>query len=324
MIKNIQTKENAKMKKFICFLTALVLICVSFTACAGNSFDVDIDGVSASETETDFVMIRVKGYGDIVIKLFPETAPQTVANFKKLVSEKFYDGIIFHRVIENFMIQGGDPDGDGSGGSPDNIYGEFYANGFANDLLHNRGVVSMARLGNDNNSASSQFFIMHVDYPYLDGSYASFGYVIHGMNVVDAIARSRTDSNDRPMAEIKMEFVRFVNVEEGTYTVPEDIFDTSASDSTHVAPTMDQLDFSEISDVSKVSVSDSASDHVIIDVRDMGKIVVRLFPEVAPETVANFKKLVSENFYDGIIFHRVIENFMIQGGDPDGDAFYYE
>ncbi|MBQ8850263.1 MAG: peptidylprolyl isomerase [Clostridia bacterium] len=211
------------MKKIICLATALILLCFSFASCekgpvAYEDIDfskiTDISKVSVSDTETDYVIMDVKDYGTIVIRLYPDVAPETVANFKKLVSQKFYDGIIFHRVIENFMIQGGDPDGDGTGGSAETIKGEFSSNGFENNLKHDRGVVSMARLGYDNDSASSQFFIMHVDYPYLNGDYASFGYVVYGMDVVDAIAVVPTNSNDKPLTDVVINSIKFANVEE--------------------------------------------------------------------------------------------------------------
>ena len=220
------------MKKIICLVTAMLMLCFAFTSCAEekveehiapkfNEIDFseidDISKVSVSETETDYVMINVRiNDGEeraILIRLFPDVAPETVKNFKKLVSEKFYDGIIFHRVIEGFMIQGGDPDGDGTGGSKDTIKGEFTSNGFENNLLHKRGVVSMART-DDPDSASSQFFIMHKDYPSLNGKYASFGYVVYGMDVVDDIAEVRTDSGDRPVIDIVMTSVRFAKVAE--------------------------------------------------------------------------------------------------------------
>ena len=218
------------MKKIICLVTALLMLCFAFTSCAEekveehiapkfNEIDFseidDISKVSVSETETDYVMINVRiNDGEeraILIRLFPDVAPETVKNFKKLVSEKFYDGIIFHRVIEGFMIQGGDPDGDGTGGSKDTIKGEFTSNGFENNLLHKRGVVSMART-NDPDSASSQFFIMHKDYPSLNEKYAAFGYVVYGMDVVDDIAEVRTNSNDKPVIDIVMTSVRFAKV----------------------------------------------------------------------------------------------------------------
>ena len=137
--------------------------------------------------------------GDVVkIELCPEYAPKTVANFEKLVKEGFYDGLTFHRVIAGFMIQGGDPLGNGMGGSDETIPGEFAANGFPqNTLKHTRGVISMARSSMPD-SASSQFFIMHEDAPYLDGQYAAFGRVTEGMEAVDRIASVQTDLRDKP------------------------------------------------------------------------------------------------------------------------------
>ena len=133
-------------------------------------------------------VIDVKDYGEIKLELYPDVAPKTVANFKKLAESGFYDGLTFHRIMEGFMIQGGDPKGNGTGGSDENIFGEFTQNGFKNDLSHTRGVISMARNGVDMNSASSQFFIVHQDSTFLDGQYASFGKVTEGMEVVDKIA----------------------------------------------------------------------------------------------------------------------------------------
>ncbi len=136
--------------------------------------------------------------GEIKVELYPKTAPNTVNNFLSLVGRGFYDGLIFHRVIKGFMIQGGDPDGVGTGGPGYCIKGEFAANGFKNDLKHTKGVISMARSAMPD-SAGSQFFIMHGDAPHLDGSYAAFGRVIEGMDAVDAIADAAVDSNDAPL-----------------------------------------------------------------------------------------------------------------------------
>ena len=139
-------------------------------------------------------------------ELYPEIAPNTVNNFVSLVSKGFYDGLIFHRVISGFMIQGGDPKGSGSGGPGYCIKGEFSANGFKNDLKHEKGVLSMARTMAPN-SAGSQFFVMHEFSPHLDGQYAAFGKVIEGIDVVDKIASVRTDFNDRPRTPQKMKQV---------------------------------------------------------------------------------------------------------------------
>ena len=139
-------------------------------------------------------------------ELYPALAPNTVNNFLSLVGKKFYDGVIFHRVIAGFMIQGGDPQGVGTGGPGYHIKGEFSANGFANPIKHERGVLSMARAMNPD-SAGSQFFIMHENSPHLDGQYAAFGKVIEGMETVDAIASVKTDYHDKPLPEQKMKKV---------------------------------------------------------------------------------------------------------------------
>ena len=139
--------------------------------------------------------------GSMEVELFPEVAPITVKNFLDLVSNNFYNGIIFHRVIEGFMIQGGDPTGTGTGGSKNKIKGEFIQNGVKNELMHSRGVISMARTMIPD-SASSQFFIMHQDAPHLDGAYAAFGIVISGIEVVDKIAASETNRYDKPLNDI--------------------------------------------------------------------------------------------------------------------------
>lgn len=155
------------------------------------------------------VVIEMENGKEIKLELYSEKAPVTVKNFLKLVKEGFYDGLIFHRVIEGFMIQGGDPTGTGTGGAKEKIKGEFLANGVANDLRHERGVISMAR-GRANDSASSQFFIVHRDAPHLDGNYAAFGRVVEGMDAVDEIAAVETDFGDRPLKEVRMKRVYIV------------------------------------------------------------------------------------------------------------------
>ena len=155
------------------------------------------------------VTIEMEDGGIIRAELYPEIAPNTVRNFISLVKKGFYDGVIFHRVIPGFMIQGGDPTGTGMGGPGYSIEGEFTSNGLKNDLKHTRGVISMARAMNPN-SAGSQFFIMHQDAPHLDGQYAAFGKVIAGMDVVDKIAAVRTDWNDKPTTPVKMKTVELI------------------------------------------------------------------------------------------------------------------
>ncbi len=153
--------------------------------------------------------ITMEQGGKILLELDASAAPITVANFTKLAKEGFYDGLIFHRVIAGFMIQGGDPTGTGMGGSPDKIVGEFAANGYNNPISHKRGVISMARTS-VMNSASSQFFIMHADGDFLDGQYAAFGHVISGIEVVDQIAGVKTDFSDKPLQPQKIATVKII------------------------------------------------------------------------------------------------------------------
>ena len=155
------------------------------------------------------VVIEMENGKKIKIELYPEKAPITVANFEKLVNEGFYNGLCFHRVIKGFMIQGGDPLGNGTGGSKNKIKGEFRSNGVSNDIKHVRGVISMARSANPD-SASSQFFIMHKDAPHLDGQYAAFGKVVEGIEVVDEIAEVPTDFRDKPT---KAQIMKSVTIE---------------------------------------------------------------------------------------------------------------
>lgn len=159
-----------------------------------------------SSDKNPVATIEMEDGGVIKVELYPEIAPNTVRNFISLANEKFYDGLIFHRVIKGFMIQGGDPLGNGTGGPDYSIYGEFSNNKFENDLSHQRGVISMAR-SRDMNSAGSQFFIMHEDNPGLDGDYAAFGKVIEGMEVVDDIAATDTNSNDKPATDMKIKSI---------------------------------------------------------------------------------------------------------------------
>ena len=187
------------VKKIIAILSAAILT-LTFCSCSKRQSEFDSD--TGSGYGTHHAVITVKDYGDIKLVLDGDTAPITVKNFVELAKSGFYDGLTFHRIIKGFMIQGGDPKGNGTGGSDKTIRGEFSKNGVENNISHKRGVISMAR-SQDNNSASSQFFIMHEDGDYLDGSYAAFGHVTEGMDVVDKIAENTpvTDSNGTVLKE---------------------------------------------------------------------------------------------------------------------------
>ncbi len=157
--------------------------------------------------------ITMENGGVIKLELYPDLAPQSVRNFCYLARKGFYDGLTFHRVISGFMVQGGDPSGDGTGGPGYCIKGEFAANGFENDLSHTRGVISWARRSRPNDSAGSQFFIMHADYTGLDGSYAAFGRVIEGIEVVDEIAAVETNANDKPLTPVVIKSITIEGIE---------------------------------------------------------------------------------------------------------------
>lgn len=222
--------ENKQNKNLIIFLVIALIIVIILMLIFSNKknnelnytienevYTIENTKYKESEKTTEIVKIDVDGYGLMIAQLYPSVAPITVKNFQKLVSEEFYDGLIFHRVINNFMIQTGDPLGNGTGGSDKTIKGEFSLNGIKNDLKHERGVISMARRGANPdteqtmNSASSQFFIVQKDYPSLDGNYAAFGKLLHGYDILDKIASVNTDQYDKPIKDIKINTIRFVN-----------------------------------------------------------------------------------------------------------------
>lgn len=207
--------QTSNQKK-ICILLLLIALLVTITGCGKKDFkNGSIENMKYEETEevTNYVKLVTNKEKVIIMELYPEIAPITVQNFQKLVQEKFYDGLIFHRVIQNFMIQTGDPMGTGMGGSEQTIKGEFKNNKFDNNLKHEKGIVSMARRGDDMNSASSQFFICVSDnVSYLDGDYAAFGKVIAGYEAAEQISKVKTDENDKPKTTQKIESMRFVKI----------------------------------------------------------------------------------------------------------------
>jgi len=190
------------MKKIVAAVVAVVAVAVIAAV-------VFVNKGGETKVVSDRVKIEMENGKSMVVELYPDKAPITVENFKKLVSEGFYDGLIFHRVIPGFVIQGGDPEGTGMGGSDKKIKGEFLQNGVNNDLKHERGVLSMARSMMPD-SASSQFFICIEAAPHLDGGYAAFGKVVEGMDVVDEIAVVKTDYNDKPVEDVVMKKVYMI------------------------------------------------------------------------------------------------------------------
>lgn len=307
------------MKRFITLLLCFFVL----VACAGceseeadvtnNSSKRDVSAIAKEkaaleikEVEIDdsliyYATIDIENYGIIKVELDTDEAPITVKNFVSLAESGFYDNLTFHRIIESFMMQGGDPEGKGTGGSNTNIEGEFALNGHSNSISHSRGVISMAR-SNDYNSASSQFFIMHADAPSLDGQYAAFGYVVEGMEVVDKVCTDAepTDGN-------------------GTISTEEQPIIKTITISTAEKRDVDAvISEKEALEIEKIQIDENATYYATITVKDYGTIELKLDQQQAPITVANFVSLAKSGFYDGLTFHRIIDGFMIQGGDPEG------
>lgn len=211
-----------KMSKLFIFLILLIFI----SACGDSGetkledhTDIDDTVVFPVVEENPIVTITMEDDQEMVIELYPNIAPNTVANFISLIQSNFYDGLTFHRVIPNYMIQGGDPHANGLGGPGYSIPGEFTNNGFENNITHERGVISMARSSSPN-SAGSQFFIMQDSVPGLDGDYAAFGKVIEGMSVVDQIAYLKRDKNDKPLEDY---FIKTITVDTKGVEYPDPI-----------------------------------------------------------------------------------------------------
>lgn len=291
------------MKKIISII--LCLAC-SFCFFSCSSESIPENAIKSTDEIKDIVEIemKVENFGTITLELYHNIAPITVENFVSLTLDKFYDGLTFHRIVDGFMIQGGDPDGNGTGGSDKQIKGEFSANGFYNPLSHTEGVISMARGSYSMDSASSQFFIcLSGNYTTsLDGQYAAFGRVTDGMDVVKKIGDVDVVYNDYgteksvPKETVKIEYVRVT----GTYEDTENKAGVTA------------LREPENPDAAPIQVEMSVLNH--------GIITLELYPGIAPETVENFVNLVNEKFYDGLTFHRIVKGFMIQGGDPKGNG----
>ena len=224
-------EQNAQKSTIIIFAAAIALVVlalvlvfvlqdrpakVDMTAIQAEIDSMKVEDFTETDKKTEYVKITVKDHGDIIVRLRPDVAPITVKNFQKLVGEKFYDGLTFHRIYKGFMIQGGDPKGNGTGGSGTTIKGEFEKNGVTNELSHITGVISMARRSTPMDSATSQFFICNADASgNLDGSYAAFGYVVAGLDTVMSISDVEVTTNaggekSQPLEKVTIVSIRFV------------------------------------------------------------------------------------------------------------------
>ncbi len=278
------------MKKLGLYLLTLALL-LSAAGCRQ-----DRGWVLDNPDKNPIVTITMDDGEQINLMLYPGKAPNTVNNFISLVQQKFYDGLTFHRVIDGFMIQGGDPEGDGRGGPGYMIAGEFSGNGFeSNDLKHTKGILSMAR-SEVMDSAGSQFFIMTGDAPHLDGQYAAFGQVMDQKSLDEVLKLSKLPTEgtptDKPNKPPVMKTVT-VNTYGKKYDEPQKAGET-------------------------VSNKHTKNPIVTFTMDDGSVIKAELYPDKAPNTVDNFVSLVQKGFYNGVIFHRIIPGFVLQGGDPKG------
>lgn len=272
------------MKRILALILALILTfsLLLLTSCNDEE---ENETEETGFTATHKAVIEIENYGSISLDLYGKEAPITVENFVNLAKSGFYNGLTFHRIIEDFMMQGGDPNATGTGGSENEIKGEFTSNGIKNDIEHKRGTISMAR-SNENDSASSQFFIIHKDSSHLDGSYAAFGRVTSGMDVVDKICTTVVSGYNGSVSKVNQPVIKRITID----------------------------------GVGAAAYEEIATHKATLVIENYGTIEFELYGNVAPITVNNFVNLANKGFYDGLTFHRIIENFMMQGGDPNGDG----
>lgn len=277
-----------KLKKMLKAFALTVCAAVTLSCFAGCS-----DKKEESSAEESSSNLTGTQNGSFVITLYSDKAPITCENFEKLVNDGFYNGLTFHRIVDNFVAQGGDPSGNGNGGSEDKIKGEFSENGVENNLSHTKGIVSMARASNDFDSASSQFFICYSDLSAsLDGSYAAFGEVTQGMDVVEQFEQvKRTTGSD------------------GAQSLPE----------LPITITKAQMIEDDENGNHRAEFTVNFTPEVKEERQQVeGEFIITLYADKAPITCENFEKLVKEGFYDGLTFHRIVKGFVAQGGDPTG------
>jgi len=283
------------MKKLLSVLVILLLVAV-LSACQATTDE--------PETANPVATITMANGEIMKLELFPEMAPETVNNFIDLANSEYYDGLTLHRTLKDALIQGGCPDGTGVGGPGYTIVGEFADNNFtANTLTHGVGTITMARTQSPN-SAGSQFIILDNDYSQLDGMYAAFGQVIEGLDVLQSLTETATtDATDYygnpagiPVEPPVIASIR-VDTKGITYNPPNKIIF-----------------------VDDAPASDQPLPEVTLEMTDGSKIVLELYPQIAPNTVNNFISLIKSGFYDGLTFHRIIPGFMIQAGCPLGDG----
>lgn len=294
--------------------------------------NVEIMNFTAPQNGDTIIEMKLKDYGTVKFRLFPEYAEQGVENFVKLAESGYYDGLTFHRVISEFMLQGGDPNGNGTGGA--STWGGQFDGGTNGHIIHAAGALAYANSG-DTSTNGSQFYIVtgsefntellnlltERDYditdnekavyekvggaPYLDGNYTVFGQVFEGLDIIFKLQYAATNSSDKPLSDIIIESMKVsqYNGEELRWYITDYDYENplDAEPINYTAPEEDE----EI---------------VVMNIKDYGTVKFKLFPEILPEACENFKELAKKGYYDGLTFHRIIKDFMVQGGDPNGDG----
>ncbi len=342
------------IKKVLAAAAGLLTLTAALTSCGTNSGNssgssdspkeadwsqnVEIANFTAPQIGDKVIEMNIRDYGTVKIRLFPEYADKGVENFTKLAEDGYYDGLTFHRVIEDFMIQGGDPLGTGSGGKC--IWGNSFDGGTDPHLIHAAGAIAYANSGSTATNGS-QFYIVtgtevtdeDLDYyqngsghtytenarevykkaggtPFLDGNYTVFGQVYEGLDVVFNIQHVDTNSSDKPINDVIMDSVKVTeyNGEELKWYI---------SDYDYQAPTEPPV---ENIDIANFTAPQEGETVVDLKIKDYGDVMIKLFPEYAEKGVENFVEHAKEGYYDGLTFHRVINEFMIQGGDPLGNG----
>ena len=292
----------------------------------------DVMNFTAPKNGDTIIEINFKDYGTVKFRLFPEYADKGVENFVELAKKGYYDGLTFHRIIKDFMIQGGDPLGNGTGG--ESAWGGKFDGGTDPHLIHCAGAVAYANSGSTATDGSQFYIVTGTTYtagdlaqnnihlsdtateiygkdggaPWLDGNYTVFGQVYEGLDVIFNIQRTATDASDKPLEDVVMESVKV-----GTYNGEE--LRWHLSDYDYQEPTLAPK---ENIDIANFTAPEDGEKIVTMTIKDHGDIKIKLFPEYADKGVENFLGLTEKGYYDGLIFHRIIKDFMIQGGDPEG------
>lgn len=371
------------MKKLIAILMAASICLTSFAACGKDKDESSKVGKAAAynigTTEEymskeeiitfsdplnytmpvegeEIVVMTIRDKGNVYIKLFPELVPDACENFAGLVKQGYYDGLTFHRVIKDFVIQGGDPQGTGMGG--ESLWGDKFACEFSSSLLHLTGAVAYARASGDLRNGSQFYFSMGaaVDEAYLqrlfsnenyqnsytkagveayvknggqpslDGDYTVFAQVFEGLDILNNIQQVTTDSYDKPVNNVVIEKAQVVTYHEG---IVEEMnsqmnFDSSADEEDtfdqNLEPMTSNDYVSDFATAQNYTMPEEGEDIVVLTVEDYGEVKIKLFPELVPNGCENFVNLVKSGYYDGLTFHRVIEDFIIQSGDPNADC----